>query len=48
MKELSKANADEAMKGHGSLTGLHMFMDAAMGNRHDTSGMNQWRDKIAS
>ena len=40
MKELSEANVSEIMNGHDDgLTGLNLFMVAAMGNCHDLSAI---------
>ena len=35
MKELAETNVDEIMNGYDGLTGLHLFMVAAMGDYHD-------------
>ena len=39
MKELAKENGEEIMNGHDSLTGLRLFMVAAMGDYHDLSSI---------
>ena len=39
MKELGEDNVDEVVDGYDSLTGLRLFMVAAMGDRHDLSGI---------
>ena len=39
MKELTEANIDEMMNGRDSVTGLCLFMVAAMGDYHDLSGI---------
>merc|ERR1712154_660602 len=39
MKEQVEANLDEIMNGHDSLTGLRLFMVAAMGDYHDLSSI---------
>ena len=39
MKELANESVDEIMNGHASLTGLRLFMVAAIGNYHDLSGI---------
>merc|ERR1712154_506477 len=39
MKEQVEANVDEIINGHDSLTGLRLFMVAAMGDYHDLSSI---------
>ena len=38
-QEQIEANMDEIMNGHDSLTGLRVFMVAAMGDKHDLSSI---------
>ena len=37
MKELVEENVDEIMNGHDNMSGLDLFMIAAMGDHHDLS-----------
>ena len=39
MKELAEANVYEIANGYDGLTGLRLFMIAAMDNRHDLSAI---------
>ena len=39
MKELAEANVEEIMNGYDDLTGLHLFMIAAMGENNDLSAI---------
>ena len=39
MKQLAEANVDEIVNGHDALTGLQLFMIAAMGDYYDLSAI---------